>query len=124
MQEQRDESITDKMRAQARSHTFPAKTEKSSLNFTGSFGRHHITPRGLKANMLNKLVKVQGIVTRMSVVHPKLTKSYHFVEATKQGVVKTYADNYSINEDAYVDKTTHFPTEDVSGNRMTPEYGY
>ncbi len=42
---------------------FPAKQEKHKVNFEGSLGRNYVTPRGLKANLLNQLVKVQGIVT-------------------------------------------------------------
>lgn len=120
----KDESLTDKMRAQAETKTFPVKTNKNHLSFTGNFGRHHITPRGLKANMLNKLVKVQGIVTRMSVVNPKLTKSYHYVDSTKSGVVKQYSDKYAITEDNEVSKSTTFPLKDAAGNKMTADYGY
>lgn len=124
MQEYKDDTVNEKVRAQSRNETFPTKVQKSNVNFTGNFGRHYITPRGLKANMLNKLVRVQGIVTRMSTVAPKLAKSYHYVEATKSGVIKQYADNFSINEEGQLDKTTTFPTKDAAGNTMTPEYGY
>lgn len=124
MQEYKDDVTNEKMRAQNRTETFPTKTEKSNVNFTGNFGRHYITPRGLKANMLNKLVRVQGIVTRMSTVCPKLAKSYHYVEATKSGVVKSYSDNYAINEKGAMDKSSSFPTTDAAGNRMTADYGY
>jgi DNA replicative helicase MCM subunit Mcm2 (Cdc46/Mcm family) len=98
MNDYRDDSTNEKARAQSRTDAFPTKTEDNHVNFTGNFGRHYITPRGLKAQMLNKLVRVQGIVTRMSTVSPKLVKSYHYTEATKQGSVKTYADDYAINE--------------------------
>ena len=124
MEEKKDDTIDEKMRTQARTEQFPTKPKTNTVNFIGSFGRNHITPRGLKANMLNKLVKVQGIVTRMSVVHPKLTKSYHYVEATKSGLVRKYNDQYSINEDAHVDRSTHIPNIDPLGNRMTLDYGF
>lgn len=124
MQEYKDDMTTEKMRAQSRTEAFPTKAEEAHVNFSGNFGRHYITPRGLKANMLNKLVRVQGIVTRMSTVCPKLTKSYHYVEATKSGVIKNYSDNYNINEEGSVDRTTTFPVRDSSGNPMTAEYGY
>ena len=124
IQDFKDESITDKMRAQNDSKTFPTKTAKSTVGFTGNFGRNHITPRGLKANMLNKLVKVQGIVTKMSIVNSKLSKSYHYVESTKTGVIKNYTDNYSINEEGAVDRSHTFPLVDAAGNKMTAEYGF
>ena len=118
------DDMNDKLRAQTKSEVFPEKTKTAKLSFTGAFGRQHITPRGLKAPMLNKLVKVQGIVTRMSVVQPKLEKSFHYVEQTKQGFIKNYSDKYSINEDGNVDKTNSFPTTDPSGAPMSAEYGY
>jgi DNA replication licensing factor MCM3 len=128
MDEATDGGMDEKMRAQNQSDVFPMKSKtakvKSMYNFTGAFGRNHITPRGLKAPMLNKLVKVQGIVTRMSVVHPKLVKSFHFVEATKSGFIKNYSDDYAINDNTQVDRSTHFPTTDASGNRMSADYGY
>jgi DNA replicative helicase MCM subunit Mcm2 (Cdc46/Mcm family) len=31
-----------------------------------------VTPRGLKATLVNQFVSVQGIVTRMAIVKPKI----------------------------------------------------
>lgn len=126
MQEHNDDSMNDKTRAQAASGSemFPTKEQKANVCFVGSFGRNHITPRGLKAPMLNKLVKVQGIVTRMSIVHPRLVKSYHYVEATKSGFLKNYTDNYSITEDTHHEKGSTLPKTDAAGNRASIEYGY
>jgi DNA replication licensing factor MCM3 len=124
MKDYTEDVTTEKLRAQSKSETFPTKAQTNHVNFTGNFGRHYITPRGLKAQMLNKLVRVQGIVTRMSNVNPKLTKSYHYVDTTKQGYVKTYSDYYSINEGGAVDKSTTFPTTDPAGNKMSADYGY
>jgi len=124
MDELRDDVRDEKLRAQSNSGVFPTRTTSSHVNFTGNFGRHYITPRGLKANMLNKLVRVQGIVTRMSTVSPKLAKSYHYVESTKSGIVRNYTDDFSINEEGAIDKSSTFPITDAAGNRMTVEYGY
>jgi DNA replication licensing factor MCM3 len=124
MKDFNDDVTHQKLRAQSHTDNFPTKTESSHVNFTGNFGRHYITPRGLKAHMLNKLVRVQGIVTRMSNVSPKLEKSYHYVDATKSGHVKSYSDNFSITEDGTIDKSTSFPTTDPAGNRMTADFGY
>lgn len=124
MKDFKDDVTNEKLRAQSSSTTFPTKTETNHVNFTGNFGRHYITPRGLKAQMLNKLVRVQGIVTRMSNVNPKLTKSYHYVDATKQGLVKTYSDLHAINEEGTAIGSTNFPTTDAAGNKMSADYGY
>lgn len=45
------------------------------VGFEGSFGSHHVTPRTLKSCYLNKLVNVEGIVSRCSVIRSKLVKS-------------------------------------------------
>jgi len=47
-------------------------------------GQNYVTPRGLKSVLLNELVQVQGIVTRMSIVKPKIQTSVHYCEATKK----------------------------------------
>jgi DNA replication licensing factor MCM3 len=42
------------------------------VNFEGNFGKNYVTPRGLKATLVNQFVQVQGIVTKMSMVKPKI----------------------------------------------------
>ena len=32
---------------------FPTKTRRYYINFEGNFGRNHVTPRGLKAALVN-----------------------------------------------------------------------
>ena len=32
---------------------FPTKVKKYYINFEGNFGKNHVTPRGLKANLVN-----------------------------------------------------------------------
>jgi DNA replication licensing factor MCM3 len=71
---------------------FPSKIQNYNVNFEGNFGPNHITPRGLKANLVNQYVAVNGIVTKMSIVKPKIQTSVHYCEATKRGHVKNYND--------------------------------
>jgi DNA replication licensing factor MCM3 len=114
--------VNDKLR-NANQSTFPIKTERLKLAFDGNLGRNFVTPRGLKSSMINSLVKVQGIVTRMSIVKPKLTKSYHYTQATKQGWVQNYKDQYCIEgQGDYASKK--FPTTDATGNPMTADFGF
>ena len=52
----KDDSLknTDqKTAAQSNDKAFPTKVKKYYVNFEGNFGRNHITPRGLKANLIN-----------------------------------------------------------------------
>ncbi|CAI2385130.1 unnamed protein product [Moneuplotes crassus] len=124
MDEYKDDVSNEKLRAQTGSESFPTRSQTSNVNFTGNFGRHYITPRGLKANMLNKLVRVQGIVTRMSTVSPKLAKSYHYCETTKNGMVRTYNDKFAINPEGNVDNSASMPIKDGAGNALSHEFGY
>lgn len=116
------------------------KTETYKVSFTGNFGKNMISPRGLNANLANQLVCIQGIVTRTSIVRPKLVKSYHYCEETKQGTVKDYYDQYSSNNNisenllaggkVLTDKNkgaqftnNSVPMKDIHGNPLSFEYG-
>lgn len=39
-----------------------------AVGFTGNFGANHVTPRNLNASLVNKIVCVDGIVTKASLV--------------------------------------------------------
>jgi len=56
----------------AQADQFPKKTTVYYVNFDGNFGRNHVTPRGLKADLINQFVNVDGIVTKMSIVRPRI----------------------------------------------------
>jgi len=62
----------EKQAAGTNDKAFPTKTKRYYINFEGNFGRNHVTPRGLKANLVNQLVSVRGIVTRMGLVKPMI----------------------------------------------------
>ena len=76
---------------------FPKKVQVYYVNFEGNFGRNHVTPRGLKADLINQFVAVNGIVTKMSIVRPRIQTSVHYCEATKRGLIKTYNDTNNLN---------------------------
>lgn len=98
------------------------------MNFEGNFGRNFVTPRGLKANLVNQMVTVQGIVTRMGMVKPKIQTSVHYCEATQKGIVKNYKDQFNLAQmagDQVNDEGTNaFPTKDSADNPLSAEYGY
>lgn len=107
---------------------FPTKTQRYYVTFEGNFGRNHITPRGLKSNLMNQLVSVQGIVTRMGMVKPMIQTSVHYCEATRKGQIKTYNDNTNLAEmgdekDKVISNDT-FPTKDANDNPLSAEYGF
>lgn len=53
------------------------------IGLEGSFGSKHVTPRSLSSRFLGQVVCVEGIVTRCSLVRPKVVKSVHFCPVTK-----------------------------------------
>jgi DNA replicative helicase MCM subunit Mcm2 (Cdc46/Mcm family) len=58
------------------------KAAKVFLGFDGSFGAHSCNPRSLSAEHLTKLAAVEGIVTRCSIVRPKVVRSVHYCPTT------------------------------------------
>ena len=116
------------------------KEELIHINFQGMLGTHLVSPRGLTAELTNQYVGVQGIVTRISQVKPKLVYSVHYCEETKRGNVKEYNDQMKISESSNtygqplngnfeVGNATGFmnnaiPTRDVNHNPLNFEYGF
>lgn len=95
------------------------------VTFDGPFGANFITPRGLIGSYANQLVMVQGIVTRLSLVRPKLVRSVHYCEDTGRGHTKTYNDQYELETagEAANGSNNAFPTKDQDGHALTPEFG-
>lgn len=60
------------------------------IGFVGEFGPNRVSPRELTSNLISSLVNVEGIVTKCSLVRPKIVKSVHYAEATGQFIHKTY----------------------------------
>ena len=56
-----------------------AMNEIYQVGFEGSFGPNHVTPRGLRAKLISKMVCVEGIVTKASLVRPKVVKSVKII---------------------------------------------
>lgn len=100
------------------------------VGFDGSFGTHAVSPRGLMSTLLNKLVVVEGIVTKCSSVRPKLVRSVHFCPTTKSYSTKEYRDNTDLDIGIQVKgrerlpTTSTFPTKDADGNPLELEQGY
>ncbi|VVT57419.1 uncharacterized protein SAPINGB_P005686 [Magnusiomyces paraingens] len=93
-----------------------------SVAFRGSFGDHFVNPRTIKASHLGKLVCVEGIVTRCSLVRPKIVRSVHFAEKTGQFHTREYRDA-TLSFDP-IPTTSVYPTEDEHSNPLITEYGY
>ncbi|VDD82610.1 unnamed protein product [Mesocestoides corti] len=99
---------------------FALKHAEFFVGFEGSFGALHVSPRTLSSSLLGRMVCVEGIVTKTSVVRPKIVCSVHYCPATKKTVERRYADMSSL--DAFPSAGA-YPTKDESGNLLETEYG-
>lgn len=90
------------------------------IGFEGSFGNRHVTPRSLNARNLGNLVCVEGIVTKVSLVRPKVVRSVHYCAATKKVMERKYTDLTSFEA---VPSSSVYPTKDDDGNLLETEYG-
>ena len=66
------------------------------LGFSGHFGAARVSPRDLTSALLGRLVAVEGIVTKASLVRPKLARSVHYCEATGETISREYRDAASL----------------------------
>lgn len=93
------------------------------ISLKGSFGSHSLSPRTLTSHHLNKLISLQGIVTRTSLVRPKILRSVHFAEKTNRFHYRDYTDS-TTTLTTRIPTPAIYPTEDQEGNKLTTEYGY
>ncbi len=93
------------------------------LSFEGNFGRNHVTPRGLVANNVGQLMRVQGIVTKLSLVRPKLLSSVHYCEECKKFTDWNYTDPYDVSVKKKEHMMTAIPTKDMHDHSVTMEFG-
>jgi DNA replicative helicase MCM subunit Mcm2 (Cdc46/Mcm family) len=61
-----------------------------------SFGNKHVTPRSLISKYLGNMVCVEGIVTKCSLIHPKIVRSVHYCPTTKKTMERRYTDMTSL----------------------------
>lgn len=89
--------------------------------WAGSFGLNHCNPRSLSSYHLNHMVSIDGIVTRCSLIRPKITKSVHFNETKNIFHFREYQDQTMTNG---VVTSSVYPQEDEEGNPLITEYGF
>ncbi|GLV31799.1 Minichromosome maintenance 3 [Carabus blaptoides fortunei] len=102
------------------SHEYAKEVDEFFIAFEGSFGNKHVTPRSLSSRHLGNLICVEGIVTKCSLVRPKVVRSVHYCEATQKVLERKYTDLTSI--DAFPSSSV-YPTKDEEGNPLETEYG-
>jgi DNA replication licensing factor MCM3 len=84
--------------------------------FVGSFGEFACNPRTLSSTHLNHMVALEGIVTKCSLVRPKVIKSVHYSELGNKFVSREYKD---ATMTVGATTTSVYPTEDEEGNPVS-----
>ncbi|XP_023662415.1 DNA replication licensing factor MCM3 [Paramormyrops kingsleyae] len=100
--------------------TYAKQYEEFFVGLEGSFGSKHVTPRTMTARLLGSVVCVEGIVTKCSLVRPKVVRSVHYCPATKKTMERKYTDMTSL--DAYPSSAI-YPTKDEENNPLETEFG-
>jgi DNA replication licensing factor MCM3 len=102
----------------------PDQTSSDVLYYcawAGSFGLNACNPRTLSSHLLNQMVSIEGIVTRCSLIRPKVTRSVHYNENKKIFHYREYQDQTMTNG---VPTSSVYPQEDNEGNPLITEYGF
>ncbi|QQP36521.1 Uncharacterized protein FKW44_021650, partial [Caligus rogercresseyi] len=97
--------------------------ERLFVGFEGSFGSGHLTPRTLSSSHIGALLCVEGIVTRISLVRPKVVRSVHYCPATGKSLERGYSDSTDILNSALGSSSGAYPTADEDGNPLQTEFG-
>ncbi|QRW27581.1 DNA replication licensing factor MCM2/3/5 family pretein [Rhizoctonia solani] len=92
------------------------------VGFRGSFGDHHVSPRTLRASHIGKMISLEGIVTRCSLVRPKMMRSVHYSEKTSTFYKCDYRDGTTLSSQGPTSTIT--PLVDPDGNPLQMEVGY
>ncbi|XP_024534522.1 DNA replication licensing factor MCM3 homolog 2 [Selaginella moellendorffii] len=94
--------------------------EEIHVGFEGYFGFHKVTPRELLSPFLGSMVRVEGIITKCSLVRPKVVKSVHYCPTTGDFTTREYRD---ITSFVGLPTGSVYPTRDDHGNLLVTEFG-
>ncbi|XP_038583099.1 DNA replication licensing factor MCM3 [Micropterus salmoides] len=100
--------------------TYAKQYDEFYIGLEGSFGSRHVTPRTLTSRLLGNMVCVEGIITKCSLVRPKVVRSVHYCPATKKTMERKYTDMTSL--DAFPSSAI-YPTKDEENNPLETEFG-
>lgn len=93
------------------------------VGFSGSFGDHHVSPRHLRAAQLGKMISLEGIVTRCSLVRPKMLKSVHYCAETNLHHAREYRDATTSTSNLPPTSSVT-PQTDDEGRPLEMEFGF
>jgi len=110
---------------------------KIKVAFSGPVGAKPKSPRSLTSSSLRQLVSVEGVATKVSSIKPKVVRSVHYCQKTKQHMEREYRDAtdpelglHALDSegrelpDRIIGITpTAFPQKDKDGNPLETEFG-
>ncbi|XP_051501437.1 zygotic DNA replication licensing factor mcm3-like [Myxocyprinus asiaticus] len=100
--------------------TYAKQHEEFFIGLEGSFGSKHVSPRTLTSRLLGRMVCLEGITTKCSLVRPKVVRSVHYCPTTKKTMERKYTDLTSL--DAFPSSAI-YPTKDEENNPLETEFG-
>lgn len=100
--------------------TYSKNFDEFYVGFDGSFGAAHVSPRTLISSFIGTMVCVEGIVTKCSLICPKVVRSVHYCPATKKTTERRYTDMTSLDP---FPTSAVYPTKDDDGNLLETEFG-
>lgn len=98
----------------------PLTLDDIHIGITGNMGTFQVSPRHLMSHFIGRLVCVEGIVTKCSVVLPKVVRTVHYCPSTQQFLKKDYRDFTSVGG---LPTGFQYPTRDRNGNPLQTEFG-
>ncbi|KDN42137.1 hypothetical protein RSAG8_06995, partial [Rhizoctonia solani AG-8 WAC10335] len=117
-----DAALLERVKIQYDTEKHDISNKEYQVGFRGSFGDHHVSPRTLRASHIGKMLSLEGIVTRCSLVRPKMMRSVHYCEKTTTFYKCDYRDGTSISGQGPTSTIT--PLADPDGNLLQMEVGY
>lgn len=116
------QSFSDAVTEVARNidHKYLKDGEQVLVGFEGPFVSRRVTPRDLLSSFIGSMVCVEGIVTKCSLVRPKVVKSVHYCPSTNTFTTREYRD---ITSTIGLPTGSVYPTRDENGNLLVTEYG-
>jgi len=92
------------------------------LDVQGAFGRNHVTPRGMTAPALQKMMCVEGVVVKAGLMQPKLLQSIHVSKNAEETRVES-RDHRDATSFVKVPQAGAMPSHDAEGNELALEIG-
>lgn len=92
------------------------------LGFKGSFGKQTVSPRTINSAYLSKIVAIEGIVTKTSLVRPKIIKSVHYNPVKKSYTSRDYRDQTTSFDP--INTNPSYELKDEDDNKLQIQYGY